>query len=58
MVFISSICPECEANVNFKDSPIIREVIECNDCGSQLIVVATDPIKLEVSEETGEDWGE
>lgn len=52
-------CPECGENVVFQQEPMLREIIECNECGSQLIVTEVNPqIRVETSEEIGEDWGE
>ncbi len=52
-------CPECGETITLNQNPIVREVLECNECGSQLIVTQVEPvIQIEVSEEIGEDWGE
>ncbi len=52
-------CPECGETIALNQNPIVREVLECGGCGSQLIVTQVEPeIRMEVSEEIGEDWGE
>jgi len=52
-------CPECGVTIKLNQNPIIREVLECDECGSQLIIAQVQPeIRVEVSEEIGEDWGE
>ncbi|GAB4555289.1 MAG: lysine biosynthesis protein LysW [Anaerolineae bacterium] len=54
---MNAICPECEANIALKD--VMRgEIITCPDCGSELEVVATEPVKLEPAPMEQEDWGE
>lgn len=51
-------CPGCDAVVRLRE-PVLREVLECSECGAQLIVAEVNPVlRLEISEEIGEDWGE
>jgi len=52
-------CPECGATVNASERLVENEIIDCAECGSQLIVreAATKP-RLEALSESGEDWGE
>lgn len=52
-----SSCPECGAEVNTKEIEK-GEIITCNDCGTELEVISTNPVKLEVAPEEQEDWGE
>lgn len=50
-------CPECDAGLSLGD-PERGEIVECVDCGAELEVMSTDPIRLELAPEEEEDWGE
>jgi alpha-aminoadipate carrier protein LysW len=56
---VKSKCSECGADLDLKD-PVVREIVECPDCGSELEVVSVekDKVELKVAEIEGEDWGE
>lgn len=51
-------CPVCDALISLAEDTIEDELLECHDCGSELIVSSTDPYVLEVAPQTEEDWGE
>lgn len=51
-------CPECGAIITLARAPIAGEVIRCNDCGAELEVIETDPLRVELAPEVEEDWGE
>ena len=51
-------CPVCGAEVTLGDDVVKGELIECDDCGTELEVVGLDPIKLEEAPESEEDWGQ
>jgi alpha-aminoadipate carrier protein LysW len=51
-------CPECDATVGFDRSPLNGEIAHCIDCSSELEVISTAPITLELAPEVEEDWGE
>lgn len=51
-------CPECDAAIRPARKPLNGEVIRCTDCGVELEVTSTDPLKLELAPEVEEDWGE
>jgi homoisocitrate dehydrogenase len=51
-------CPECEATLNLSDDLIEGEIVPCPDCGSELEVVSTSPVQLQVAPLVEEDWGE
>lgn len=55
---ITATCPECDAPVNFDRAPLNGEIARCTDCASELEVINTDPITLELAPEVEEDWGE
>lgn len=50
-------CPECGSTPKL-DNPELGELVICETCGSELEVVALDPLKLELAPEEAEDWGE
>ena len=51
-------CPECAAQVAFKEKPVQHELIRCPDCGAELEVVKLEPLTLELAPTEQEDWGE
>lgn len=55
---MASECPECGARVVARRRPLNGEVMACPDCGIDLEVVCTDPLRLETAPPVQEDWGE
>jgi len=51
-------CPVCGADVTISNNPVKGELIECGDCGTELEIVSTDPVKVEEAPEAEEDWGQ
>ncbi len=51
-------CPECEATLHLADDLIEGEIVACADCGAELEVVSTSPVRLQVAPPVEEDWGE
>lgn len=51
-------CPVCGAGVTLSSDIVVGELLECEDCGTELEVLETDPPKLGEAPETEEDWGE
>ena len=51
-------CPVCGGDVTLDADAVVGELIECADCGSELEVLAIDPVALGEAPETEEDWGE
>lgn len=51
-------CPVCGAEISLADDTVKGELLECDDCGSELEVVSLDPAKLEEAPEAEEDWGQ
>ena len=42
-------CPECDAMIDIDDDEIEEgQTIECPQCGSELEVVSTDPVELDI----------
>lgn len=52
------LCVECEGQIDVEDNLLLGEILECPDCGAELEVVSTEPVKIELAPEVEEDWGE
>jgi len=50
-------CPECACGIELQ-SPEVGEITTCQDCGLELEVRSTDPLRVEQAPPTEEDWGE
>lgn len=51
-------CPFCEAPVVVPDQSRLSEILECDDCRTELEIVALEPVMLALAPEVEEDWGE
>ena len=51
-------CPVCGADIVLEKGTVKGELIECNDCGTELEVVSVDPIIISEAPQEEEDWGE
>ena len=51
-------CPVCEAAVAISEDPVEGELLECEECGTELEILALDPITLGEAPDAEEDWGE
>lgn len=51
-------CPICAAEVELPEDTLQGELIECNDCATELEVKEIKPYKLEEAPKEEEDWGE
>jgi alpha-aminoadipate carrier protein LysW len=52
----TSICPECDEEV-YVDAEIEQgDMVSCDECHSQLVVVGLDPVELDLHEETEESY--
>ena len=51
-------CPVCKVQVTVPSAPRCSEIFECEDCRSELEIVAVAPLLLAVAPEVEEDWGE
>lgn len=51
-------CPVCDGAVGSPEDPVVGELIECPECGSELEILALDPIVLGEAPQAEEDWGE
>jgi alpha-aminoadipate carrier protein LysW len=51
-------CPECEATVAVMADTRQNEIVECGECRTELEVIETSPLTLQLAPEVEEDWGE
>jgi alpha-aminoadipate carrier protein LysW len=51
-------CPVCAAEIEIADDAISGELVICGDCGVELEVLGTDPVKLAEAPSAEEDWGQ
>lgn len=51
-------CPECAAALTVAPNILVGEILDCTECGAELEVRATSPIRVELAPEVEEDWGE
>ncbi len=40
-------CPDCEAGIEVKNSTEVGDILECEECGTEVEVVSLDPLKCE-----------
>ncbi len=51
-------CPICAAEVSPPNDAIAGEIIVCDDCGAELELLETHPVKLAEAPSAEEDWGQ
>ncbi len=53
-------CPSCGAEIEIEDEVVQNEIVECEECGAQLVVKKVNNERIELEEIGGmeEDWGE
>ncbi len=51
-------CPVCGGDINLADDVVTGELLECDDCGSELEVTSLEPVELVEAPEAEEDWGQ
>ena len=51
-------CLECGGNISAAANLMQGEIITCGDCGTELEVIALDPITVDLAPMEMEDWGE
>jgi len=51
-------CPVCDAEVVFDEGVEVGELVECDDCGSELEIVSLNPLEVAEAPQEEEDWGE
>lgn len=53
-----SFCPVCDADVKLGANTVLDELVECGDCGSELVVTCLDPFRVDEAPQVEEDWGQ
>ncbi len=51
-------CPVCGAELKLAGDVVSGELIECDDCGTELEVESVDPLLVTEAPTEEEDWGE
>ena len=51
-------CPICAAEIQLAGNALSGELVVCDDCGTELEVINTDPVELAEAPSAEEDWGE
>lgn len=51
-------CPYCDGAVMLANDTVKDELIECGDCGTELLVASLEPLTLEEAPQAEEDWGQ
>ena len=51
-------CPVCAAEIEIAADAISGELVVCEDCGVELELLETDPVKLAEAPSAEEDWGQ
>ena len=51
-------CPVCGADIELAGDTMSGEVVVCDDCGTELEVLDTNPARLAEAPSAEEDWGE
>ncbi len=51
-------CPICDAPLTLTEDAVVDELLECRDCGTELVVASLDPPVVEEAPAAEEDWGQ
>lgn len=51
----TSICPECDEEVYVDADSEQGDVVTCDECGTELVIVGLDPIEMDVYEGSDSD---
>lgn len=51
-------CPVCAGAIDAPADPMLGELLDCDDCGSELEVTSLEPFHLAEAPMAAEDWGE
>jgi alpha-aminoadipate carrier protein LysW len=51
-------CPVCDAEIEIAADVIAGELVICGECGVELELLETDPVKLAEAPSAEEDWGQ
>jgi alpha-aminoadipate carrier protein LysW len=51
-------CPVCAGSLDAPADPMLGELLDCDDCGSEMEVTSLSPLQLAEAPIAAEDWGE
>jgi alpha-aminoadipate carrier protein LysW len=51
-------CPVCGNEIVMENSTVKGELLDCEDCGTELEVTNLNPFAVEEAPQEEEDWGE
>ena len=51
-------CPVCGASIIIEKDAVLGEILECQECGSELELSNLEPLTLTEAPQEEEDWGE
>ena len=54
----TAICPECSEEVYVDADAEQGDVINCEECGSDLVLVGLDPLELDLHEHSDDESGD
>lgn len=44
-------CPDCQQKISFNSRPVVGDIIECENCGTELEITRIDPLETRIIEE-------
>lgn len=46
------VCPDCKSEIKFNSKTLaLGDVLECQNCGTEVEIVSLDPIEIQIIEE-------
>lgn len=51
-------CPVCGGEITLPKGTVKGELIECDDCGTELEAISVKPLIVSEAPQEEEDWGE
>lgn len=51
-------CPVCGNDFEVDETTVVGELMDCDDCGTELEVKGLNPVRVEEAPQVEEDWGE
>jgi alpha-aminoadipate carrier protein LysW len=51
-------CTVCGTDLRLDADPLLNELIECADCGTEFEITEVAPLSLALAPQEEEDWGE
>ena len=41
------ICPDCKAEIKHEGQLLVGDILECNECGTEVEILSLEPLKYE-----------